>query len=331
MQAGAANWTPLRVVPASGPPDTSDPDPTMTFLTVLSALFIERVLHAYRPQRRYRWFDAYCARMVGLSFGQWLIARPWGAVWVLLPPLLLIAWIQAMFNGAGSLFALAFGTLVLLYSLGPRDLGDEAEAFVAARDEGDDDKADVLAQALCLSEIPQQEPRRSFAVARAVVILANRRLIAPIFWFVLFGAVGAAAYRAVHLLAQRLREDDCPAEMKRCSDEVRHVADWAPARVTAAGYAVAGNFDAVAHAWRTFDYLPGDDLLDEADHLLAHTGLAALDTFPHDAEDLDEQISPAFDAALVPPVVEDALALVWRSLAMWVTVIAGGSLVAALA
>ena len=37
------------------------------------------------------------------------------------------------------------------------------------------------------------------------------------------------------------------------------------------------------------------------------------------------------DAALVAPVVEDALALVWRSLAMWLTVIAGGSLVAALA
>lgn len=297
----------------------------MTFLTVLLALFVERVLQRHRPQREHQWFDAYCRRAAGIASVQWLMTSAWGAVLVLLPPLLLIGWLQSLFHELGSLFSLLFGVAILLYSLGPRDLGDEAEAFIAAREEGDEDRANALAQAFCLSEIPEQEPRRSFAVARAVVVLAAKRLVGPIFWFVVFGAVGAAAYRAVHLLAERLQQEDCPQEMKTHSDEIRHIADWAPARITAAGYAIAGSFDAVAHAWRTFDYAHKGGPLTEAEQLLAQTGLAALDTFPEDADDLHS------DAALLPPVVEDALALVWRSLAMWVTVIAGGSLVAALA
>ena len=303
----------------------------MTFLTVLIALFVERVLQQHRPKRQHRWFDSYCRRLAGISFAQWLMARPWGAIFALLPPLLLIAWLQAFFNELGDLFALVFGVAVLLYSLGPRDLGDEVEAFVTARDAGEDERASAVAQTFCLSEVPEREPRRSFAVARAVVVLASQRLIAPIFWFVAFGPTGAAAYRAIQLLAERLQREECPESMKRYSDEMRHIADWAPARITAVGYAIAGNFDAVAHAWRTFDYTPSGGPLNEAEHLLAHTGLAALDTFPDDMDELTSGSGDVIDESLMPPVVEDALALVWRSLAMWVTVIAGGSLMAALA
>lgn len=102
----------------------------MTFLTVLLALFIERVVEQHRPQREHRWFDGYCRRLAGISAGQWLMSRPWGGVLVLLPLLLMIAWLQVFFHELGAPFAFAFGTLVLLYSLGPRDLGEEAEAFI---------------------------------------------------------------------------------------------------------------------------------------------------------------------------------------------------------
>ena len=105
----------------------------------------------------------------------------------------------------------------------------------------------------------------------------------------------------VHLLAERLQARIAHREMKRYSDEMRHIADWAPARITAAGCAIAGNFDAVAHAWRTFDYLPDDGPLTEAEYLLARTGLAALDTFPEDVEEFDDLDPMVLDAALVAP------------------------------
>ncbi len=303
----------------------------MTFLCVLVALFIERALEQYRPARRHGWFDAYCRRLSGTTFARWLMSRPWGAVTALLPVVILVAWLQMLAAELGALLSFAFGTAVLLYSLGPRDLGDDTEAFIAARDEGQQERATALARQMCLSEVPDQEPRRSFGVARAVVVLANRQLIGPIFWFVLFGATGAATYRFIQLLAERLQVEDCPGEMQRYSDELRHIADWAPARLTAFGYAIAGNFDAVAHAWRSFDYEAGEGPLTEAEQLLAGTGLAALDTFPDDADELTGGTEPSLGWTAVPPVVEDALALVWRSLALWVTAIGAGSLVAALA
>lgn len=295
----------------------------MTFLSVLLVLLIERVFDDYRPQRQHRWFATYCGTMAGISWVQWLMARPWGAVLAILPPLLLVAWLQTVFAALGSLPELAFGMLVLLYAIGPRDLGDDTESFLKSRDSGDEHAARQSAEALCPGTPPESEPRRSFAVARAVVVQACTRLIGPIFWFVLFGPVGAAGYRAVHLVAAHLQSEDCPQAMKRYSDEIRHVVDWAPARLTAIGYAIAGNFEAVAHAWRTFSYFPDDGPLTETQQLLADTGIAALDTFPHGSDDPYGE-----DAMPLTPVVEDALALVWRTLTLWIAVIGGGTLVA---
>ena len=301
----------------------------MTFFSVLLTLLIERFVPGSRPQRQHRWFEHYCRRLGQLPFGQWLTAQPWGAAAFLLPPLLLIAWLQTLFNDLGGLPGLAFGILVLLYSLGPDELGEQVEAFTDARDGGDETQANMLAGEICPGGAPATEPKRSFAVAREVVVAACPRLVAPIFWFVVFGAVGAAAYRAIWLLSERGQAAGCPEEMGPHSDAMQHVADWAPARITAAGYAIAGNFDAVAHAWQTFDYVPDTTRLNAAHGLLVKTGLAALDTYPGSVADADGEMPPS-DAGLLPPVVEDALALVWRSLAMWVGIVAAGSLVAAL-
>lgn len=303
----------------------------MTFLTVLAALFIERVLSQHRPQRRHAWFERYSDWLAGSSAARRLLDRPWGALLALLPPLAAIAWLQSLFAELGSLFEWAFGTVVLLHSLGPRDLDADTEAFLGARDAGDEDRATALGLELCRVEPPPDEPRRSFAVARGIVVLASRRLIGPLFWFVAFGAVGSAAYRGVHLLAERLQAGDCPDAVKHHSDRLRQVADWAPARISAAGYAVAGNFEGVAQAWHSVDAAPAGERPGGAELLLAQTGLAALDTYPDDEDGYIRDSAHAAGEVRVPPVVEDALALVWRSLAVWVAVIAGGSLVAALA
>jgi AmpE protein len=304
---------------------------SMTVLAILVALFVERFLQRHRPLRRHRWFDVYCRQVSGIAALRGIMVRPWGAFAALLPPLLVIAWLQAFFDDLGPLFAFAFATLVLLNSLGPRDLGDDTQAFVNARDTGQDKRAQVLADDLCIVEPPEREPHRSFAVAQAVVVLAARRLVGPIFWFLVFGALGAASYRLVHLLAGRLQLLDCPVEMRRGSDRLCFLADWVPARITAAGYAVAGNFDAVAQAWGASSGNPVEGVpLGEAEALLARTGIAALGSAPGDADlRVDSEFALAEIAA--PPMVEDALALVWRSLAIGVALIAGGGLVAALA
>jgi membrane protein required for beta-lactamase induction len=117
----------------------------MTVLAILVALFVERLLQQHRPLRRQRWLDVHCARVSGIAAVRRLVGHPWGAFAGLLPPLLVIAGLQAFFDELGPLFSLAFTTLVLLDSLGPRDLGGDAQAFVNARDTGQDRRAQVLA------------------------------------------------------------------------------------------------------------------------------------------------------------------------------------------
>jgi AmpE protein len=293
-------------------------------------LAIERLAGDQRPARRFGWFHSYCSRLAEHAFSQRLLSHSWGLALVLAPVLLLTLWLQWLAADLGWLFALAFGVFALLMSIGPGDLGDDAEAYIEARDAGDDSRATALAQTLCLVDAPDTEPRRSFAVARAIVVLANRRLVAPVAWFLVLGPIGAFGYRLTHLLADRLQGADDRDRMQRRADTLRDLADWLPARITATGYAVAGSFDAVAQAWRDFEHLPSANGLRENDALLANVGLAALDTFPDDGEELagDAGIPP--DGGLIPPVVEDAMALVWRSLVMWVALIGGGSLIAAL-
>ena len=303
----------------------------MTFLSVLIAFLVERLFPQYRPERNHRWLDGYCRRLASGEFTRWLISRPWAIAAVLLPPLLLIAWLEELLAGLAAPLQLAFGVVVLLYSLGPADLNEEAEAFIAARDAGDDDQAGTLARALSLTDADHGEPRRSFAVAHAVVVLAAPRLLAPLFWFVILGPAGAAGYRALALLSGHQAPGDCPQEMRNRAQILCQIADWAPARLMATAYAIAGNFDAVTHAWRSNAWQPEDGRFSEAERLLGNTGLAALDTFPDDADALNDFADGVFDAESIPPVVEDALALVWRSLAFWIAVIAAGSLVVALA
>jgi AmpE protein len=301
----------------------------MTFLTVLISLLFERMAGQHRPKRRHELFGRYLAWLVQRPIFQAKLNNGWGAALALLPWLLVIYWLQELTDAAGFLLALPFGIAVLVLSIGPRDLGDDTDEFIAARDAGNEERAAAAARALCLTAVPDTEPRRSFAIARAVVVLANRRLVGPITGFVFFGPVGAAAYRLVHLMCEQWQTKEEQAALSQGAHQLRYWVDWIPARLTAAGYAIAGNFDAVAHAWRTFDHQPTEDALSEADALLAHTGLGALDTFPDDAEDLAGDAGVPPDVGMIPPVIEDAMALVWRSIAMWVAVIGGGSLVAA--
>lgn len=303
----------------------------MTFLTVLISLVFERMAGTHRPHRRHDGFGGYCQWIVNKPVFGAVLANAWGAALILSPWLVAVFWLQQLADAAGFLLALPFSVLVLVMSIGPRDLGDDAEGFISARDSGDQDRADAAARTLCLTELPETEPRRSYAIARAVVVLANRRVMGPVVGFVVFGPVGAAAYRLIHVMHERLLANDHPAGLVRGTATLRRIADWLPARVTAVGYAMAGNFDAVAHAWRTFDHHPTEDALDEADALLAHAGLGALDTFPDDADDLAGDAGVPPDVGMIPPVVEDAMALVWRSIAMWVAIIGGGSLIAAVA
>jgi len=296
----------------------------MNLLVIFAALVLDRLAWNADPYRGFPWFARYWALFRQGPFATQVTTSRVGFLLGVLPPVLLTLWLQGQLDdGWSQLPALAFATAVLLFSLGPVDLGRQGDAYMSARDQGLDTEADQLASAICGYEQAPVEPLRSLGVARCLLVQANQRLFAPIFWFLVLGPAGAVLYRATRLLAALPAPDAGLDETARAGlARLQHLLDWLPSRLTALGYAVTGNFEAVSQAWQQSQLqidLEEEAPLDEATLLLSATGAAALDSYPSDAE--------AQDLSETPPVVEDASALIWRALSLWVICIGIGSLI----
>jgi len=288
----------------------------MTLATILIVLLIDRLLWQGDPLREHRWFDRYSTRLLGLATGQWLVRLRVGAFWFVLPPLLVVALLQWI---SGNISGLVIGAVVLLFSLGPHDLGRQADAYLAARARDDGERSATLADEL--GAAPDDDPaEQDLGVAQALLQQSCPRLFGPLFWFVVLGPMGAALYRLTAMTATRsARQEDAPPELGATADRLLTLLDWLPGRLTAAAFAAAGNFDAVSRAWR--DLTPGVDGSNDTPALLVATGRAALDSWPDEEE---------LAAGEQPPVVEDALALVWRTLVVWLLALVALTLLATL-
>lgn len=295
----------------------------MLLIILLVTLCIDRLLWQADPFRQHRWFDSYARTLLGGEDGPGWSRNSFGALLVIAPLLIGLWLVQGLFGeGIGGIAELVLGCAVLLFSLGPDDLDRQTESYLQARDADDPEQADELAEAITADSADREEPLRSLAVAAALPVAANQRLFSPIFWFALLGPLGAALYRLNGLLQRHLEEREVTQEtLRQASRQLQDILDWLPARLVVAGFAVAGNFDAVAQAWRNF--VPPVGLASRPnDELLRQSGRAALLSWPHEDE---------LDSDDTPPVVEDALALVWRSLIVWLLPIAAISIIGALA
>ena len=85
------------------------------------------------------------------------------------------------------------------------------------------------------------------------LLQAHRYVLGPIFWFVVMGPVGPVVYRAADLLAERWGKQMEPEKriFALFAERAFFWIDWLPARVTAASFAIAGNFEDAAYCWRT--------------------------------------------------------------------------------
>jgi AmpE protein len=220
---------------------------------------------------------------------------------------------------------LLLGITVLFFSLGPQDIGEDVDEYCRAIEEGDEDRIRQTAKAIIESEVPDDVLERIHKVEEAVCVQANNRLFAVIFWFVLLGPLGAWAYRVTDLI--RRRAVFAAAREQESSGVSEHLRDaammlhgwlaWVPARLTAIGYATAGNFDPALGAWRAPTEQKTDSQSEYNEHLLARVGVSALAL----GDDADED--------LVSRGVRGATAanrLVFRLLLIWAVVIAAMTL-----
>ncbi len=298
----------------------------MNLIALLIGLIVERLATQLFHLRRLRWID----RVIDAGFRQAAHVANWPS----LIPIILIALMLAIpvfavtFSLGDALLGfpyLLLAIVVLFFSLGPQDIGEDIDEYCKAVEDGDEENVRQKAKAIIESDVPDDERERMHCVEEAVCIQANNRLFAVIFWFVVLGPLGAWGYRVTDLIRRRAvfaaaRDEAADGSSDRLRDaavKLHGWLAWIPARLTAIGYAAAGHFDAAVGAWRAPSEQSSDTPSEYNEHLLARVGVAALALGDKDDETVVERGVRGATAAN---------SLVFRLLLIWAVVIAAMTL-----
>lgn len=296
----------------------------MKLLALLIGLMIERLATQLFHLRELRWLDSLIDagfRTVE-RFVQWPALIPV----VLLSALLVIPVLLARLALGDTLYGfpyLILAIVVLFFSLGPKDIGEDIDEYCKSLEDGDEESIERTSKALIETDVPAEPMERIRRVEEAVCVQANNRLFAVIFWFVLLGPVAAWAYRVTDLVRRRAvfkasREDTKIDERVVDAATTLHGGlAWVPARLTALGYAMAGSFDGAMSAWKANEEPAELSQSERSERLLARVGAGALDMQKLEGEsDSDRGVRGAIAAS----------GLVFRLLFIWAAVIAAMTL-----
>ncbi len=274
----------------------------MTLILLLLGLLVEHFIGPLDRFRRFGWFHGFVTRCQQYFGGMALWEGPLGVLLVMVPPMLLF-WLLLLGTSAMSQpLALLISFLIFVYCLGPRDLTQQAEAYLRASELGDQQQLQAIRrQLVCPLRPPPAEPGAE-CIPEALLVHASDRLFALIFWFVVLGPFGALLFR----LASELRRDESGPRQQgyaASADDLYAILDWLPARLLALGFALAGSLTHALDAWR----FPETMALHDNQSVLRHTGMAALQL----PDDLGER-----------EAIEAVLRLIRRTLYIWLTVLA---------
>jgi adenosylcobinamide-phosphate synthase len=305
----------------------------MTFISIFLALLIEQLkpLRADNPVysaiksyaiRVETWFNAGHAEHGRLG---WLVV-----IASLTIPTMLVYWLCMRVS---PFLALAWNILILYLTLGFRHYSHYFTAIQYALNTGDVETArQLLAQWLRQDTSGMDAPELARLAVEKALVTTHRHVFGVFFWFMLpFGPAGAVLYRVAEYLARAWSE---PEHMK--TEAFGHFAirayywiDWVPARLTAAAFAIVGNFEDAIYAWRNFagrwqNETTGIILsagggamgvrlgtpYENATSLLLTVDEATIDAAGGDAETLPGE-EPTIRA------LQSTVGLVWRALLLW--------------
>jgi adenosylcobinamide-phosphate synthase len=320
----------------------------MNFFAVLLALLCEQ-LKPLRHGNRVHESVIGWVRWTGRNFdaGHERHAAVVWAITVLVPGLAaaLIYWALRHFS---VLLALALDVLILYLTLGFRQFSHYFTDIRDALERGDDATArQLLAEwrHLDASELPRTELIRH--VIEHSLLAAHRHVFGVFFWFIVcstigLGPAGAVLYRMAEFASRywafKSRTLDAPTNTRllALSRQAFTLIDHLPARLTATGFAIVGNFEEAVNGWRRDASLwlhanEGIILASAAGAVgLQLGGAAAPGITPDRSKTFDAGSEPdttgaAGSTAGAPPQLghlQSVVGLVWRSVVLWMLLLA---------
>jgi len=320
----------------------------MSFFAVLLALLLEQL----KPLPRQNGVHDALRSWVGWTGRNFDAGKPHHAwvVWsvAVLGPTLAVAALYLLVREYSLILALAIDVAVLYLTLGFRQFSHYFTDIRDALDRGDENEARrMLAEwrHLDASELPRTEVLRH--VIEHSLLAAHRHVFGVFFWFVVLSALGlgpagAVLYRMAEFVsrywAYRQRALDAPINepLRDLVQRLFSVIDHVPARLTAFGFAVVGNFEEAVNGWRRDAGLwrhPNEGII-----LAAAAGAVGVQLGGRAAPGVTPDRSKTFDAGTgpdtaaaegstlgVPPQtghLQSMVALVWRSVVLWMLLLA---------
>jgi adenosylcobinamide-phosphate synthase len=304
----------------------------MTFFSVLCALILEqfRALSRDNPiydvvralaARAEEWFDTGHRRDAVLA---WCV--------VTLPAVVVVALVHYLLSSISLGLAFLWNVLMVYLTLGFRQFSHYfTDIHEALRND------DIVTARLLLNEwsgrdttdMPVNEIVRH--TLECAIVAAHRHVFGVFFWFLVpIGPAGVVLYRGAEYLARHWSDtstERSPA-LGLFARQAFFVIDYIPARLTAIGFSIVGNFEDAVYAWRN----RAAKWNDEVNGILLAAGGGALGVrlgtpIPQrDSADsiADEDGAYPMEVGQEPNVrtLQSAVGLVWRAVVLWMLLLA---------
>jgi adenosylcobinamide-phosphate synthase len=221
--------------------------------------------------------------------------------------------------------ALLLNVAALYLTLGFRQFSHFFTGINAAMRDGDVDRARELIGAWRGESATHRSREEVVRLAMEEAIAASHRhVFAVLFWFVLLpGPSGAILYRMAVFLDRRWGGK---GEFGRFARRVLRVLEWPAARLTAAAFAVVGDFEDAIYCWRTQAAAWPDPNLG----IVLAAGAGALGVklgMPlTEVEGLQPRPDLGLGETADAPFLDSTVGLLWRALVLWVFVLSTLSL-----
>jgi adenosylcobinamide-phosphate synthase len=292
----------------------------LKFLAIVAALLLEQLRPLRHGNALYAAFMRYATALERhLNAGQYYHGV---IAWMLavLPFVVLAVVISHLLYGVNPVLAWAWNIAILYLTMGFRQFSHYFREIAEALKAGDTATAREYLARWRGTVSGEMTPAEITRVAIELALVASHRhVFGPIAWFLVLGPAGAVAYRLSALVADTWSShvDTDSAEFRSFAERFFFWYDWVPARLTAASFAIVGNFEDAVYCWRT----QTASWTAPAEGILVASGGGALGVRLGDVvhERGNVRLRPELGVGDEPDIdyMASATGLMWRALVLW--------------
>ena len=235
------------------------------------------------------------------------------------PAVVATALIALLLQNLGFLLALLFNVAVLYLTLGFRQFSHHFTAIQLAVKSADIDRARAELDAWrgASGVVRSREEVIRLAIEEAL-LASHRNVFGVLLWYVVLGPAGAVLYRLAAYFAARWKGFGAFGEF---SQRAFRLLEWPAVRLTAAAFAMVGDFEDAVYCWRTQargwpDANAGVVLAAGAGAMGVRLGMPV-----QELEGVRPRPELGLNEAADAPFLDSTVGLVWRALVVLVTVL----------